>query len=65
VYFNVLGNQKVAAISSWKLETELNNNFAHQQARGQYLTQLDNDNNFSPDKLERQVAIMRHIPISE
>lgn len=39
-----------------------NKNFAHQQACGQYLTQLDNDDTCSLEKLEKQVAVVKQQP---
>jgi glycosyltransferase involved in cell wall biosynthesis len=35
-----------------------NKNFAHRQAQGEYLTQLDNDDTSAPDRLERQLSAM-------
>lgn len=36
-----------------------NKNFAHQQARGLFITQQDNDDLCPPDRLAKQVAVMR------
>jgi len=39
-----------------------NKNFAHQQARGTYITQLDNDDRCAPDRLEKLLDIVRLHP---
>ncbi len=39
-----------------------NKNFAHQQAQGEYITQLDNDDLCTVDRLEQQIAIVRQQP---
>ena len=39
-----------------------NKNFAHKQAAGVYITQLDNDDTCSYDRLEKQIAVVRENP---
>jgi glycosyltransferase involved in cell wall biosynthesis len=39
-----------------------NKNFVHRQARGAYITQLDNDDVYATDKLEKQLAIIKQNP---
>jgi glycosyltransferase involved in cell wall biosynthesis len=39
-----------------------NKNFAHQQAKGEYITQLDNDDTCTPDRLEKQMNALLENP---
>lgn len=39
-----------------------NKNFAHRQARGTYITQQDNDDLCTPDRLQRQIAVVFRYP---
>lgn len=39
-----------------------NKNFVHQQAKGEYITQMDNDDVCSPSRLEKQLAVVLKNP---